>query len=85
MNIFDLAERAPWIDIYDFFASGQPPIAVRLLAFNTVFFILFAIRRARGAAAMRHSTAIRIQVLLIVANFLILFQDQIEGSLSGLI
>ncbi|MBM3520020.1 MAG: hypothetical protein FJX63_04505 [Alphaproteobacteria bacterium] len=85
MNIFDLAERAPWIDIYDFFASGQPPIIVRLLIFNTLFFILFAVRRARGGTAMRHTAAIRIQVLLIVANFLILFQDQIEGTLSGLI
>ena len=85
MSIFDLAQRAPWSDIYDFFASGQPPIIVRLLAFNTLLIILFAIRRARGGGAMRKSAAIRIQVLLIVANFLILFQDQIEGSLAGLI
>ncbi len=85
MSIIDLAERAPWGDIYDFLAGGQPPIIVRLLLFNTLLFILFAVRRARGGGAMRQSAAIRIQVLLIVANFLILFQDQIEGSLAGFI
>ena len=54
-------------------------MVARIMALNTVFFILFAIRRARGVRAMREWTAIKVQGLLILANSLILFQEHIQG------
>lgn len=75
--MFELATRARWDQLYDVLARGDPPMAVRILVLNTLFFILFAIRRSRGVHAMRRETAIRVQGLLIAANALVLFQDQI--------
>jgi hypothetical protein len=73
-------ETAPWHVIYDFFAKGDPPLALQLLALNTVFFVLFIIRRMRGARAMRPSAATTVQALLIFANCLILLQDDITRT-----
>lgn len=75
--MFDLVESAQWDQIYSVLASGDPPMAYRLLALNTLFFVLFLIRRMRGAPSMRKEVAVRVQGLLIAANSLLLFQDQV--------
>ena len=61
--MIDLFQRANWSEIYYFFAKGNPPLAVLLLALNTVFFIYWIVRRMRGARAMRSETAIIVQAL----------------------
>lgn len=77
--------NAPWNQIYDVLADGNPPMALRILAVNTVFFILFVVRRARGIASMPQKTAITVQSLLVFSNMLILFQDEVQHFLGRFI
>ncbi|MBI2719686.1 MAG: hypothetical protein HY245_08770 [Rhizobiales bacterium] len=77
--------NAPWSQFYDVMADGQPPMILRILLVNTLFFILFVVRRARGVRAMRQSTAIKVQALLVVSNMLILFQSEVQQVLGRFI
>ncbi|MBC8038865.1 MAG: hypothetical protein H7X89_16800 [Rhizobiales bacterium] len=79
--MFDFLLNAPWHHIYNFFADGNPPLAIRLLILNTMFFILFAYRRARGIPTMNAKAAVRVQSFLIAANALILFEPEIRAGL----
>lgn len=76
-RMIDLFLRAPWNELYGFFTKGQPPLVFQLLLLNTVIFALFMARRLRGARAMRHETAVTVQSLLILANALIMFRDDL--------
>jgi hypothetical protein len=78
----DLFWAARWGELYAFFSQGEPPLAVQLLAFNTIFFVLWILRRMRDAPALRSGTANVVQVLLIAANVMILFQKDIEHLLK---
>jgi hypothetical protein len=82
--MINLIEHARWDQLYNALAGGEPPMIARILILNTLFFILFAIRRSRGVHSMRRDTAIRVQGLLIAANGLILFQDQILSYMRNL-
>jgi uncharacterized membrane protein YcaP (DUF421 family) len=73
----ELIERAPWHEFYAFFLKGNPPLIVLLLAINTVFFILFVIRRMRGKNSFRPSTAYTVQGLIILANALVIYHADI--------
>jgi hypothetical protein len=73
----ELFIRARWGELYDFFAQGDPPLAIQILAFNTIIFMVWILRRMRGAPALRAHTANIVQVLLVGANALILFQRDI--------
>ncbi len=83
--MFELFQRARWDQAYDYMASGDPPVIARLLAINTIFFILYIIRKVRVEHKMRDSTVMQVQALLIVANILILFQRDIQNLLSRII
>ena len=74
--------NAPWQQAADYLGSGSPPMILRILALNTVFFILFVVRRMRGAAVMRPDTAIFVQSALVASNLMVLFQDQIERAIK---
>ena len=76
-TMVDLFLHAPWNELYAFFTKGQPPLVFQVLLLNTVFFALFMARRLRGARTMRHETAITVQSLLILANALIMFRDDL--------
>jgi hypothetical protein len=73
--MLDLFYQARWHELYAFFANGQPPLALQLLVVNTLFFVVFIMRRARGARSLRAQTATTVQGLLIFANTVVLFQD----------
>lgn len=77
--------NAPWQQAYDVLASGNPPIIMRVLAINTLFFVLFMVRRVRGVHVMTTYTAIAVQSMLIAANLLMLYQDTIEQLLRKVI
>jgi hypothetical protein len=77
--------NAPWWQLNDFLTKGDPPLIAQILAINTIFFILFIVRRMRAAPALMSSAAIKVQVLLIIANALILFQDQIMAAMRHVI
>lgn len=80
--MIEFFQNAPWHNIYNFFANGSPSLAVRLLILNTMFFILYAYRRARGVPTMPQKTAVRVQGFLIAANALILFEPEIRAGLQ---
>ena len=69
--------NAPWQQAFDVLAAGQPPMILRILAINTLFFILFLMRRTRGISSMPSKVAIAVQSTLLVINMMILYQDEI--------
>ena len=71
--------QADWGELYAFFAQGSPPLAIQILILNTIFFMLWIVRRMRGAAALRRETSIVIQALLVFANAAIMFQQNLFG------
>ena len=81
-TMIELIKNTGWDQIYNFLADGEPPMIARILAINTLFFILFAFRRARGIPAMREKIAVRVQGLLVAANVLILFQNEITSFIG---
>jgi hypothetical protein len=83
--MIDFFSKAAWAEFTGFLAAGEPPMFVRLLALNALFFVFFALRRARGVAAMREWSAIKVQVLLVLANALVLFQVQIQALIRSVI
>lgn len=83
--MFELFQRARWDQAYDYLASGDPPMIARLLAINTIFFILYVVRKMRVDHKMRESTVMQVQALLLVANVLILFQRDIQHLLDRII
>lgn len=83
--MFELFQRARWDQAYDYLASGDPPMIAKLLAINTIFFILYIVRKMRIEHKMRDSTVMQVQALLVVANVLILFQRDIQHLLDRII
>ena len=82
--MLDLFRDARWDELYAFFDSGHPPLMVQLLALNTIVFMLFIVRRMRGAKTLRAETASLVQSLLLVANMLAIFQENIREGLHKL-
>jgi hypothetical protein len=76
MDRFRLAD---WGEIYAFFAQGSPPLAIQILIINTIFFMLWIVRRMRGAPALRRETSMIVQAILILANMFILFRNNLSG------
>jgi hypothetical protein len=69
--------QADWGEFYRFFAQGSPPLAIQILVINTIFFILWIVRRMRGARALRPETSIFIQATLIAVNTVIVLQQNL--------
>ncbi len=80
--MLDFFTDTRWDELYAFFAKGNPPLMAQLLALNTVIFMLFMVRRMRGKRALRAETASLVQSLLLFANMLAIFQDNINESLG---
>lgn len=72
---------ANWDEVRDFFSRGSPPLGLQFLGFNALIFILWMIRRMRGATPMRRQTGLMVQALFIGANLVML----LEGDLRRLI
>jgi hypothetical protein len=82
MNRF---QHADWDGLYRFFASGNPPLALQLLALNTVFFVLYLFHNARAKHPMRRSSAQAVQGLLIAANVAVLFRQEALNWVKNII
>ena len=52
----------------------------QILGINTIVFMLFIVRRMRGASTLRSETASLVQSLLLVANMLAIFQENIRNG-----
>ena len=83
--MLELIQRTRWDQAYDFLASGDPPMIAKLLALNTIFFILVIIRRAKGVKPLSQSGVIQVQGFLLLANFLLLFQSNIQHLIARFI
>lgn len=83
MRIFDIFWEAHWDELWAFFSRGNPPLLVVLLAINTVFFILFLIRRMRGKHSIRPEMASTVQSILLAANMFAIFYEEIFRSIRS--
>ena len=72
-------QQSDWDEVYAFFAQGSPPLAIQILVVNTIFFMLWIVRRLRGAPALSRETSIVVQAILVIANLAILFQKDLPG------
>jgi hypothetical protein len=85
LDMMELFRRARWDQAYNFLASGDPPMLLKLLAINTLFLIMYMIRRAKSPHRMHESTVMQVQALLVAANALILFQSDIQRQIAWVI
>ena len=83
--MLELFKRARWDQAVDFLQSGDPPMAFRILAINTIFIVLFMVRKSATPHRLRETTLMWVQGLLILANVLILFQRDIQNFLNRFI
>jgi hypothetical protein len=79
--MFDVFRRANWQELSAFFEQGHPPIYVLLLFLNTIVFIIFMLRRMRGARALRADTSAMVQTILLAANMLAIFSEDIRHAI----
>ncbi len=80
--MLDLFERTGWDSAYIFLTSGRPPLILELLAINTIFLILFILRRITGVYNKKAHTSYLVQTLLIFANVAVLMQNDITPYTS---
>ena len=66
---------ADWDGLYRLLAQGNPPLALQLLALNTVFLVLYIVRKKTAKHRLRNSTVEVMQLLLLVANLVVVFQE----------
>ncbi|MFO1123299.1 MAG: hypothetical protein U1F47_13410 [Hyphomicrobiales bacterium] len=83
--MYDLITRTRWDQAQDFLESGDPPMYIQLLALNGFFVVLFLIRRAWIAKPLPANTLLGVQILLLVANVLVMLQLDITQTISRLI
>lgn len=83
--MIDQIVNAPWWQLTEFFTKGEPPLIGQLMLVNTIFLIVLIIRRAKGLQTMRTEAVIQVQGLVILANAMVLFQEQIIKGLDRLI
>jgi alanine-alpha-ketoisovalerate/valine-pyruvate aminotransferase len=76
--MFKILDRVNWQVAGDALMRGDPPLIVQLLALNSIVFILFVIQRIRRKGPSKPSGAHMAQALFIVANVLILSQQQLK-------
>lgn len=65
---------ADWDGLFRFFAAGNPPLMLQLLAVNTIFFIAFLVRNATAKHRVANKSAPIVQSFLIAANVALVFQ-----------
>jgi hypothetical protein len=72
--MIEMFKSARWNDFYDVLSKGNPPLALQFLLINTLFFVIFAIRRARGKGSKNTNASYMVHGLLLLVNAGIMFQ-----------
>ena len=80
--MLDLFERTNWESAYFFLTAGSPPLIVQLLVINTIFLILFILRRVTGIYTRKAHTSYIVQSLLILGNIAVLMQSELTPIAS---
>ena len=75
---------AKWDQTFGFLTAGSPPMYVRLMALNALFLGLYAIRKAAGAQPMSAGATLFVQLGVLAANLLVLFQPEAETFIRSL-
>lgn len=75
MLTIDQIRSARWDEIYLFLTHGNPPLILIILGLNTIFLMLYVVRRATKRHSMRASTLYFVQGAVLVANALVLFRE----------
>lgn len=83
--MLDYLNDVPWHQANEFLMSGKPPVIVRLLALNAIFLAIFAVRRAAGAKPMAIGGAFLVQLAVLCANLLLIWQQPVISYLGTLI
>lgn len=83
MNFINQFWAADWDGLYRILASGNPPLALQLLAVNTLFLVFFILRNATAKHKMRRQTVEIVQLILLCANLAVVFHDQVYGVISA--
>jgi hypothetical protein len=75
-DIFDMnfIRNARWHELYMLLTKGDPPLIVILLMVNTVFFLLYVLRKTTQKHRMRTSTIYAIQAAIVLANAFVIFE-----------
>ncbi len=84
MLTLDQIRSARWAEIYLFLTNGNPPLILVLLGLNTIFLLLFMVRRATKRHTMRASTIYFVQGVMIATNAFVLFREDIIRSVMML-
>ena len=79
--MLDYLYRARWDQAHDFLAAGNPPMYVRLMAINALFVAIYAVRRSVGSAPISAGSAFFVQIVILGANLLVLYQQQVQDYL----
>ena len=79
-----LYSLAKWGQTFGFLTAGSPPMYVRLIALNALFLGLYAIRKAAGAQPMSAGATLFVQMGVLAANLLVLFQPEAETFIRSL-
>jgi hypothetical protein len=79
---FDLIYQARWREITDYLVAGSPPLIVQLLLLNTFAMFMVKYRKANQRYATRPGTFTAVQVILILANAALLFQEDLLSASS---
>lgn len=67
-----------WGEYYRFFAAGNPPLALQLLAVNSLILVAMIVRRAKGGSYAKPGAGRALQLLLIAANALVLISGDVK-------
>ncbi len=82
MSFIDQFWAADWDGLYRILATGHPPLALQLLAVNTLFLVFLIIRNAAAKNRMRRQTVEIVQLILLAANLAVVFREQVYGVLA---
>lgn len=75
---------AKWDQDLGFLTAGSPPMYVRLMALNALFLGLYGIRKAAGAQPMSAGAKLFVQLTVLAANLMVLYQAEVEDFLHSL-
>jgi hypothetical protein len=79
-----VVQNARWGELQAFFAAGNPPLILVLLAMNTVFIVILKLRQTKSQYRMRTSTALLVQCALIAVNGFVMFhKEAIDAALMA--
>jgi hypothetical protein len=80
----DLYYRLHISEIQYFLLHGRPPVLYQIMAINSIFMMLFIVRRARKKEGPNRHISMSLQWILVFTNLGVLFQSNILPYLPGL-